>query len=157
MRRRQFDRDCIGFKFRISNSCLLISAIVLCHPSAFSSPLILRGYQPLIDLVREDMPSLTFGPSRLGSVKYSCMGFSVVPLRNAVVFSPSTSVFHPPKFGLVSWPSLNGLVSFPVIIPVVVMDLPRVFVFFGDGALGIRIDLSRGAVFHRPVLHLYIC
>ena len=103
------------------------------------------------------MPSLTFGPSRLGSVNYSWMGFSAVPLRNAVVFSPSTSVFRPPKYGLVSWPSLNGLVSFPVIVPVVVMDLRRVFVFFGDGVSGIRIDLSRGAVFHRPVLHLYIC
>ena len=26
---------------------------MLCHPSAFSSPLILKGYQPLIDLVRD--------------------------------------------------------------------------------------------------------
>ena len=104
------------------------------------------------------MPSLTVGPSRLCSVNYSWMGFSAVPLRNAVVFYPSTSVFRPPKYGLVSWPSLNGLVSFPVKVPVVAMDLRLVFVFFfGDGMSGIRIDLSRGAVSHRPVHHLYIC
>ena len=46
-------------------------------------------------------------------------------------------------------------ISFPVIVPVVVMDLRRVFVFFGDGVSGICIDPSRGAVFHRPVLHMY--
>ena len=74
-----------------------------------------------------------------------------------MVFSPSTSVFRPPKYGLVSWPSLNGLVSFPVIVPVMVMDLRRVFVILVTGCREFRTDLSRGAAFQRPVLHLYIC
>ena len=85
------------------------------------------------------MPSLTFGPSGFGSVNYSWMGFSAVPLRNAVVFSSSTSVFRPPKYGLVSWPSLNGLVSFRVIV--MVMDLRRVFVILVTGFREIRMDL----------------
>ena len=50
-----------------------------------------------------------------------------------------------------------GLVSFPVIVLVVVMDLRRVFVILVTGCREIRMDLSRGAAFHRLVLHLYIC
>ena len=87
------------------------------------------------------MPSLTFRPSRLGSVNYIWMGLSAVPLRNAVVFSPSTSVFRPPKYGLVSWPSLNGLVSFPVIVPVMVVDLRQVSVILVTGCREICMDL----------------
>ena len=55
--------------------------------------------------------------------------------------SPSTSVFRPPKYSLVSWPSLNGLVSFPVIVPVMVMDLRRVFVILVTGCREVRMDL----------------
>ena len=75
----------------------------------------------MYDLVRNATPSLTFGLSRLRSVNYSWKGFSAVPLRNVVLFSLSTSVFRPPKYGLVTWLTLNGLVSFPVMVLVLVI------------------------------------
>ena len=77
-------------KSRISSFCLLIFTIVLRAPSAFSSPLILRGYQPLIDLVRNAMPSLTFGPSRRDSARSIIVGrgfFSCPPEKCGGFFS----------------------------------------------------------------------
>ena len=74
-------------------SCLLISAIMLLAPLAFSSPLILRGYQPLINLVRNAMPSSTFGPSCLDSALSIIVwwGFSSCPPEKCGVFFFSLS------------------------------------------------------------------
>ena len=74
-----------GFKYQ-----LVYVQLCTYYPSAFSSPLILRGYQPLIDLVRNAMPSLTFGPSRRDSARSIIVGrgfFSCPPEKCGGFFS----------------------------------------------------------------------
>ena len=127
--------------------------------SAFSSPLILRGYQSLIDLVRNATPSLTFGPSRFGSVNYSWIGFFgrspgtkmrwfflralrfFVHLNTAWFHGLHWMDWNPFQWLFRSWSWTSGGSLW----------------FWWRGVGKFAWIFSRGAAFQGPVLHLYIC